>query len=399
MNLTYLLVGSVTVQATYGMVAALLNLCMYYCIPYTDFVTVEEGVRLTFRSGAFRRLKHEAALRGIDFAVVKRRGLPALLERYRHRYGIAVGALIAVAMIFLSSRLVWDVRVTGNERITSSEVRALLYEYGFGVGSYIPSVNTDRLENRILMDSEQISWISVNIIGTVAEVQIREIDGEKTADDEAVKKPANLIASKAGVVEEVRIFQGRVMVGSGTYVEKGDLLVSGLYDSEQVGFRYTRASGKVLARTASEFFIEIPYEYEGIRYLEEEYYDKYLNFFDFSINISKNSGKEGVLYDKIDIVENCSLPGGLQTPIEIRTVRYLAYEQVKMTRSAAEAEELAYFELSRRLGEMAEDRVIIRKTVTPRVGEDSFSLYCVVVCIEDIAAVSEFEVDMSIVGD
>jgi hypothetical protein len=184
-------------------------------------------------------------------------------------------------------------------------------------------------------------------------------------------------------------------VSSGKFVEKGDLLVSGLFDSNRVGFRYTRASGQVLARTTSEFFIEIPYEYEGIVYTGEEYYDKYLNFFNFSIKISKNYGKEGALYDKIDIVENCSFPDGVPTPFEIQTVRYLEYENKVLTRSVDEAENLAYFELARRLGELAEDSVIIRKTVTPSIRDDRFSLYCVIVAIEDIASVSEFEVELS----
>lgn len=397
MRLVYWLLGCVRISVGLEDAAALLNLCMQYCIPYSDFEASEGRVLLTLRLRGYKRLRSEVLRRGIAYREERRRGLPILLGRYRNRYGILVGGLLAAAAIFLSHNLVWDIRVTGNERITASQVRALLAEYGFSVGSYIPSVNTDRLENKIMLDSDVISWMSVNIVGTVAEVQIREVEGERRED--ATAKPANLIAAKAGLVEEVRIFRGKVMVGAGSIVEKGDLLVSGLFDSERVGFRYTRAAGQVLARTTGEFFIEIPYEYEGIRYLDEEYYDKYLNFFNFSINISKNSGKEGVLYDKIDIVENCSLFDGAQTPIEIRTVRYRGYERVTLTRTAAEAEELAYFELSQRLGEMAEDCVIIRKTVTPRVGETSFSLYCVVVCIEDIASVSEFEVDIDTVGE
>ena len=189
------------------------------------------------------------------------------------------------------------------------------------------------------------------------------------------------------------------MVSAGKTVEKGDLLVSGLYDSRMVGFRYTRASGQVMARVTDEYFIEIPYEYDTIVYTGEEYCDKSLNFFGFSINFSKNSGKEGVLYDKIDIVENYCLLEGISSPLELRTTRYLAYEGIKATRSVAEAQELAYFELERRLGSIAEGGVILRKTVTATVGEDSFLLYCVVVAVEDIAMVSEFEVDLSLVGE
>lgn len=273
MRLIYLLLGSVTVSVSLESATDVLNLCMQYLIPYTDFRVEGDCVCLTFRLRGYGKLKREAEARGIVFSVVRHHGLPHLLSRYRYRFGIVVGGILALALIFLAHNVVWDVRVTGNERVTSSAVIETLKEYGFGVGSYIPSVNTDKLENRILIDSGEISWISVNIIGTVAEVQIREVEGDKKEKDEI--RPANLVAQKAGVIEEVRIFRGKVMVGAGQYVEKGDLLVSGLYDSKQQGFRYTRAAGQVLARTTSEFFIEIPYEYNAICYLEEEYYDKY----------------------------------------------------------------------------------------------------------------------------
>jgi hypothetical protein len=203
------------------------------------------------------------------------------------------------------------------------------------------------------------------------------------------------VASKSGTVEEVRIIRGEAVVSTGLYVEKGDVLVSGIIESERHGLRYERAQGEVFARTKSEFVIEIPFEYEAKSYTGEEFYEKYLNFFDFSINILKNSGNLGALYDKIDIVENCCLPGGIETPFEIRTVQYSVYETVSARRSAEEAERLAYFELSQRLAEDAADGILVSKSVTPILQENSFALICTVEMIEDIASVVEFEVDIT----
>ena len=240
------------------------------------------------------------------------------------------------------------------------------------------------------MKTKNISWMSINIIGTVAEVQIREYRDGSGGED--VTAPANLVARKSGVVEEVRLLRGNLVVAEGRYVEKGQLLVSGLYDSLQEGIRYTRASGQVFAKTMEEFYVEIPYEYEKKCYTGVEYYDKYLNFFDYSINILKNSGKEGVFYDKIDIVENYMLWDGNETPFGTTTVKYLEYETVEVTRTQEEAEELAYFELSEKLAAAAEGGTLIKKTVVPIQLKDSFALLCSVIIIEDIAEVREFEV-------
>lgn len=392
MNPSYFFLGSVRIFADYDNAAPLLNLCMYYCIPYTRFTAVSGGVELTLRYSAFKKFKKEADARGIGFTVLKKRGLPALAQRYKLRVGAFCGVLIAAILVIASQSVIWDIDVVGNESVTTSQIRELLREEGFFVGCYIPSANTDKIETRIMLKSDLISWMSINIKGTVAEVQVRE--NVKPEGDDSTKKPANLVASKEGIIEEVRIFRGTVTVSPGQPVGKGTLLVSGIYEGERVGVMYTRASGQVFARTTEEFYVEIPLEYEGKRYTGEEYYDNYLIFFDYLINISKNSGKDGALYDKIDIVENFCLPDGAETPFGIKRVKYAAYERVTLERTPREAEELAYFELSRRLGEKADDVIIVSKTVTPILKEDSFAILCKLEIIEDIAAVSEFEVDI-----
>ncbi len=392
MNISYYFLGSVTVSSDYESITSLLNLCMLYSIPYSDFQSHPDKVTMIFRLTAYKKLKKEAESRGIRYTVEKKSGLPVFFEKYKYRAGLFCGIICAAMLVFLSHQFVWDINVTGNKSLTTSEVSEVLREHGFHVGSSISRANTDRIENRILIDSDKISWISINIIGTVAEVEIREREEPKS--ESVITKPANLVAKKDGVIEEVRIFRGKTMVGAGKYVKKGELLVSGLFDSVQVGFRYTRAAGEVYARTVEEFYIEIPYKYDQKIYSGEEYCNKYLNFFDYSMNISKKCGNEGALYDKIDIVENCNLFDILETPFSLRTEKYLEYKTVSMTRSPAEAEELAYFELEGRLSSLAENTTLIKKSVTPYEREDRFLLHCVIVLIEDIACVSEFEVEL-----
>ncbi len=392
MNISYYLLGSVTIFADFDNITSILNLCMCKSIAYTDFYTGKDGVTLRFRLAEFKKIKREAEGHGISFTVLKRSGIPVILEKYKLRVGLFLGIIISAVLIFFANRFIWDIEVTGNEDLTSKDVKSYLSRYGISVGSYIPRTNTDKIENRILINSDRISWISINIIGTVAHVEIRERE-EPTAES-VMTKPANLVAKKSGIIEEVRLFRGKAVVGAGRYVNKGELLVSGLFDSVQVGFRYTRAAGEVYARTVEEFYIEIPYEYEGKCYTGEEYSNKYLNFFDNSMNISKKCGNEGSLYDKIYIVENYSLFDNLLTPFSITTERYLEYETVSMMRTPEVAEELAYFALEERLSGMAEETVIIKKTVTPLARDDRFLLHCTLVLIENIAELSEFEVEL-----
>ncbi len=390
MNISYFLFGNVTVFCDYENITSLLNICMRFAIPYTSMKHGRDGVELTFHLSNVKRLKKEAEICGVEYKVIRRGGLPQFFLRYKYRFGIYIGILCFVSMLVVSRLFIWRIDIVGNENITTSDVKEMLRAQGFFVGSFIPSLNTDKIENRLLIESDTVSWVSVNIKGNAAEVQIRE---RQTGRDDVPDRPANLVAAKSGIVEEVRIYSGFVVANAGKYVNKGDLLVSGIYDSTQLPFRYTRASGEVYARTVSEYYVEIPFEYEKTVYTGGEYYDKFLIFFDYSINISKNYGKEGALYDKIDIVENYCFRDGSPMPIEMRTVKYLEYEYVTERRSEEEAETLAYFELSQKLAENAPDTVILKKTIIPHITDKSFSLYCTVVAIENIAETSEFDVE------
>ena len=79
-------------------------------------------------------------------------------------------------------------------------------------------------------------------------------------------------------------------------------------------------------------------------------------------------------------------------PISTRTVWYLPYRIVTASRTPAEAEELAYFELARRIAAIPGGAELIGKTVTVRHGERSLTLTCTLTCIEDIGAVRLIEV-------
>ena len=76
------------------------------------------------------------------------------------------------------------------------------------------------------------------------------------------------------------------------------------------------------------------------------------------------------------------------------THKYLEYETQTATRTETEAEELAYFELSQRIGELSEDAILVRKVIMPEIHDDFFALRCVIVCIEDIAETVEFDITL-----
>ena len=85
--------------------------------------------------------------------------------------------------------------------------------------------------------------------------------------------------------------------------------------------------------------------------------------------------------------------GSRTVPISITTRLYRETETVVIRRSAEEAETMARQELQKRLDRLSEDCRILGKEISLTLTEGSVILSCRVTCLENIAVVSEFEVE------
>jgi len=390
MNPVLFLFGYRTLGTDAAHAADLMNLCLEQNVTYTAFSCAEDGgIRFTCTLRVAAKLSRRAAELGIPLESLKHGGLPVELWRRRQRGGLLLGGVCAVILIVLSGRYVWDVRVTGNERMTAAEIRQELEECGFGVGSYLPDFKAGELENLVLLKSDRLAWISVHMEGTVAMVQVveRVPDPEQTS-----KAPANLIASADGQIESIELYRGNCVVKIGQPVRAGELLVSGLYDSQTIGYRYTRAAGRILARTEHSFHIEIPLSYTEKRYTTTEKGEIWLNFFQKSMKIFKSTGNGTGACDIIETVNSFSGLGLKNLPVSItaQTCRY--YEEVPAFRTPEQALDLAYARLAAELGRFSGDTQLLRKDVSTTITETALILDCTVLCIENIAQQVEFEI-------
>ena len=395
MNVSLFLWGSYTVSVPAVHRTAAMNLCMQMGLQYTHFTWCEDGgVRFSCSASSARRFWASCQGRDIEITLSAYRGLPHLIKRMTERTGLIVGAILGVALIALSGLFVWDVQVSGNVSLTEGEVVEELKKCGFGVGSYLPNLRGREIENRVLMASDRIGWLSINTEGTVARVQIIEhISGENAGDSSSsATRPANLVATKDGQIEYLELYRGNAVVTKGQAVKAGELLVSGLYDSQTGSIRVTRAAGRVMARTEHTVTVEVPLSYEEKVYQEPILQEIELHFFNFSKKIFKNSRNPDIVCDIIKYNTNLGLLDGNRLPLSFSSTKARPYHLEQRTRTHEEALELCYGELAEKLSEFSGEVQLLQKEIVVEMGESSVVLTCTVTCIEDIAVVQEFEI-------
>lgn len=390
MNLILWLFGYQRLHTDAANAPKMLNFCLEREISFCEFEGEEDGgVSINCPLSSAKRIRGFAASKGFGITVEKTGGLPLLLWQRKKRWGVILGTLLSILLLVISERFVWDVRVFGNEQMTEGEVIAELAACGFGEGSPLKGFYAGELENRVLLNSNRLSWISIHMEGTVAVVQVVE---RTDRQEEKSKLPANLIATADGQIEGIELYRGDCVVKLGQAVRAGELLVSGVYDSQTQGFRYTRAAGRILARTERTVRVEIPLEYAQKCYTDEKIGAITLNFFQKSMKIYKSTGNDTGACDIIEEVKGLSGLGLLNVPVLLNVQRHRCYEEVTRERTEEEALALAYEELSRQLSEFSSEITLLSKQIETKMTDASVILECRLTCIENIAEQVEFEV-------
>ena len=325
----------------------------------------------------------------VEAQFIENTGIASFIKRYSKRWGLALGIIIMLFCINLSSKFLWKLNIEGNYSVSDSEIENILYESGLYEGVYIPSIDYDRIHNKFLMKTDKISWISVNIDGNVANVKVKERMTEKEENSDTY---TNVVAKSDGQISLITVYDGIKTVNISDIVKKGDILISGVMDSHSQGVRYVQANGVVEAYVKKNISVKIPMKQQIKVYTGNTYTDKDIKVFIKNINIFKKYRNSYMLCDKIESSERLNLFGICTLPITVRKTRYLEYRLEDVTYTQREAKDLALKELKIEMDSQLKDAELISKSINHYCDFEYYYIECELYCIENIAEIVEFEV-------
>ena len=326
-----------------------------------------------------RRLK-DSAPEGTSFGGPE--GLPGIIYRHRKRWGCAVGALLFAGIVAFSGTRIWSVQVTGNKEVQSGEIREILADMDCGVGDRIKSIDFDQLCNDFLLRCKKVAWISVNMVGTHANVEVREILPGAEVDDGVLY---NVVAAEDGQIDRVASVEGKPVVAIGDTVRAGELLISGIIDYRENLVRCESAKGEVFARVNRHFTVNIPCKNTETVKTGRKTAKNALTFFKFKVNLFVNSGNQYENYDTIYSESQVSIFGSSPLPVWIARTCYYETADIQRTLTEAQAKTLADLEYSRLLRDQLQNAQLLSSDISRSFDGESYTIDASLYCLADIA--------------
>ena len=341
------LFGTVTARITGAQPEDFLNLCarenlVLWRMVQRDLFTLE--VQVTARQYARLCQLAQGAQCGVELE--KRQGLPYFFLRFRRRYALLAGVALCLVLFAIGSRTVLTIEVTGNETVTREEIISQLRLCGVSVGTYGPGIPIREVENRMMMAMDALSYFSLNLHGTRAEVLVREAVPAPEVDDE--EQVGSIVARSSGIVTHIEPLSGEALVAQGDTVLAGEVLISGAVtldapqysELENLGQILVRAQGQVFARTWHTMTASIPLEAQVKSYTGEKASRWTLSILGHRIDFFGKSGISFPGYDKITDTWALTLPGGREMPLALSRETCRAYTLAAAPVDADAAERL-----------------------------------------------------------
>lgn len=309
--------------------------------------------------------------------IISKKGLPFILFKYRKRYGILVGTVLFVFIIFFMSDFVWNVEIKGASEENIPEISSTLEAIGLKEGIRISAIDPKVMRNNLLLNANGLSWGAVNIEGCTVTVDVKETNKK----EEISKEPTNLKAECGGIITKIEALEGTTIVRVGDAVSKGDLLISGIIEYKDLHTQLVRAKGKVYAETEKTIKIVQPLKINEKVKIGKTKKRSVISFFGIKIPLYFGDISNEYICETTE--QYCKVLG-VKLPIKIVTKKFEFVKDEEKYFSVSNAKILAEKNLEKEINEYILDGKLLSKNITEYSDKNNFVLIAKLKCEKNI---------------
>lgn len=371
-------IGYVSFSFSEGFCDGFINDCYEKKFNLKNISVKDNKVYAECPAALYPYLRKAARKNGGRLNIIKKHGLLFLLSKIKNRWGIFTGIVAGIIFLSFVSGFIWNIEITGNKKISDTELVNLMSENGFKEGVRWKDTDRNRIENLILATYKDCAFAHINRDGVKAVLEIDEaVVKPKTVSR---KKITNLKAKKSGVIVKATVYDGWAKVKKGDAVTKGDLLISGIYSGEKKVTLYTHARGEYIAQVKEKVKLTVNRTQSYKRYLTSQK-RKSLLFFGLKIPLyigkTPKNAETKTEYNYIKLNEK-------NLPIGICKATVKTFKREEKTLSDRELIYLTNSEINKFIKENFKNKTIVKKKIKTELKENCSTVNGYILCLEDI---------------
>ena len=157
---------------------------------------------------------------GLEVVSISHKGILSKLKNLLYCYGIIIGLVVISLCYTLQYSCIWKFEVWGVEE-KSEQANIIDFTKKSLESRFKFSIDTDEIEIKLKDNFEQISSVSVAIVGQSMIININEaiLPNEMQGEFEPIKSDYD------GIITKINLIQGTLNVKEGDIVRQGDILV------------------------------------------------------------------------------------------------------------------------------------------------------------------------------
>lgn len=348
------------------------------------------------RIGFFRwkRAEELAQRTHCELTPLRRGGLVGRCWLLRRRWGFWVGMALAAALVAVGSNMILRIEVSGNVTVPTGKILTQLKAQGVRVGAFGPGLDVLDAAQGVILEIPELSWMTINRKGTVAEVVVREGKPRPELLEEDV--PARVVAKYPGIVTRVRPTSGEAKVQKGDTVAAGDVLIDSWVDFVEpeyfegdLGGMTVRATGQVWARTWHTLQGAMTLEQTEKTYTGGENRQVSLEFLGKEVKFYGKGGIPYRKYDKIITYHRLTLPFGVEFPLAVKVITAREYCLTDGELLREEAVETLKAQLLRQLSTLASEDEVQRTDFQVKEEKGLLTVTLLAECVQQIGMTVE----------
>ena len=149
------------------------------------------------------------------------------LKNYRFRFGLIIGLILGICLIFYESNIVDKIEIQGNKTVAESVILSLLDEEGVRHGTWISEIDMTHCERILRAKIPELAWAGIRHTGNRLVVEVTERTPKPEMQNKRI--PCNIVSRYDAQITNVRVYSGHLQCLIGDGVVKGQMLVSGMF--------------------------------------------------------------------------------------------------------------------------------------------------------------------------